>query len=60
MLAGASREDRRALGLFGLLRNDWALCLKAWAVLQLSFLGSVVSGSLAAESAGTWSRGRQS
>jgi low temperature requirement protein LtrA len=29
------------------------------AVLQLSILGMVLSGSLAAESAGIWSRGRQ-
>jgi low temperature requirement protein LtrA len=34
--------------------------LNASALFQLSFLGIVLSGSLAAESAGTWPRGRQS
>ena len=33
--------------------------LNASALFQLSFLGIVLSGSLAAESAGTWPRGRQ-
>jgi low temperature requirement protein LtrA len=36
------------------------LGLKASAVLQLSFLGIVLAGSLAAESAGAWPRRRQS
>jgi low temperature requirement protein LtrA len=36
------------------------LGLEASAVFQLSFLGILLSGSLAAESAGTWPRGRQS
>ena len=36
------------------------LGLGASAVFQLSFLGIVLSGSLAAESAGTWPHGRQS
>ena len=36
------------------------LGLKASAVFQLSFLGIVLAGSLAIESAGSWSRGRPS
>jgi hypothetical protein len=35
------------------------LGLEASAVVQLSVLGIVLSGSLAAESAGPWPRGRQ-